>query len=267
MTFSEEFTSTQTEVDFDDLGSSYPTAFGITFTPQVTGICLGVLGLVGSIYVALTFVKPAYDNYTQLKATETEKLGQVQQQESGELSRKMLDAEQKLRESETLRNQVLSLFSSQESLKTLLFDINQLVQKHQAELVSFKPNGTITVVNDGSLGEGVNGRLKRQQFDLTIRGDFSSTQSLLRDLERLQPLLVIRGLQSNLVEEQFVIDIVNVKQQGGQTVATGQAKAKGQDSLETSFTLDAILPLSPEEVAELTPEGETSEEGEQPEGQ
>ncbi|MDJ0597769.1 MAG: pilus assembly protein, partial [Crocosphaera sp.] len=127
MTFSEEFNPTQTDEDFDDLGSSYPTAFGITFTPQITGICLGILGLVGSIYVALNFVKPAYDNYSQLKVTETEKLGQVEQQQSGELSKKMLDAEQKLRESETLRNQVLSLFSSEESLKTLLFDINQLV--------------------------------------------------------------------------------------------------------------------------------------------
>ncbi len=267
MTFSEEFTSTQTDVDFDDLGSNYPTAFGITFTPQVSGICLGLLGLVGSVYVGLTFVKPAYDNYTQLKATEAEKLAQVAQQESGELSRKMLDAEQKLRESEALRSQVLSLFSSEDSLKTILFDINQLVQKHQAELVSFQPDGTITVVDDGSLGEGVNGRLKRQQFNLTVKGDFDSTQSLLRDLERLQPLLVVKGLQTNLAEEQFIIDIIDVKQQGGQTVVTGQTKSKGNDSLETSFTLDAILPLSPEEVAELTPEKETSEGAEQQEGQ
>ena len=253
MTFSEEFNATETDVDFDDLGSSYPTAFGITFTPQITGICLGILGLVGSIYVGLNFVKPAYDNYAQLKTTEAEKLGQVEQQESGELSQKMLDAEQKLRQSESLRNQVLSLFSSEESLKTLLFDINQLVEKHQAELVSFKPNGTIDVVTDGSLGAGVNGRLKRQQFDLTVKGDFGATQSLLRDLERLQPLLVIKGLKSSLVEDQFVIDIVEVNQEGGQTVATSQ------DALETSFTLDAILPLSPEEVAKLTPEGETPE--------
>lgn len=262
MTFSEEFTSTQTDVDFDDVGGNYPTAFGITFTPQVSGICLGLLGLVGSVYVALTFVKPAYDNYTQLRATEAEKLAQVAQQESGELSKKMLDAEEKLRESEAVRNQVLSLFSSEESLKTLLFDINQLVQKHQAELVSFQPNGTITVVNDGSLGEGVNGRLKRQQFNLTVKGDFGSTQSLLRDLERLQPLLVIQELRSNLAEEQFIIDIVDVKQQGGETVVTGQTTSKGNDSLETSFSLDAILPLSPEEVAELT-----TEEEEQPEGE
>ncbi|MDJ0730037.1 MAG: pilus assembly protein [Crocosphaera sp.] len=267
MTFSEEFNSTQTDADFDDLGSSYPTAFGITFTPQVSGIGLGLLGLVGSIYVGLNFVKPAYENYTELRTTEAEKQGQVAQQESGELSQKMLDAEQKLRESESLRNQVLSLFSSEESLKTLLFDINQLVQKHQAELVNFKPNGTITVVDDGSLGAGVNGRLKRQQFELTIRADFGSTQSILRDLERLQPLLVIQGLKSQLVEEKFTIDLVELKQEGGQTVATGQAKAQGKDSLETSFTLDAILPLSPEELAKLTPDGETPENGEQPEGE
>ena len=265
MTFSEEFNPTQSEGDFDDLGSSYPTAFGITFTPQITGICLGILGLVGSVYVALNLVKPAYDNYSQLKMTEAEKLGQVQQQESGELSKRMLDAEQKLRESEALRNQVLSLFSSEESLKTLLFDINQLLEKHQVELVSFQPVGTITVVNDGSLGAGANGRLKRQQFDLTVKGNFGATQSLLRDLERLQPLLVIKGLASRLVEDQFVIDIVDLQQEGGETPATDQKEVPSKD-LESSFSLDAILPLSPDEVAALNPEEETPG-GETPEGE
>ena len=53
MTFSEEFNSTETDTDFEELGSSYPTAFGITFTPQIIGACLGVLGLVGSCRVAL----------------------------------------------------------------------------------------------------------------------------------------------------------------------------------------------------------------------
>ena len=73
MTFSEEFNSTETDTDFEELGSSYPTAFGITFTPRIIGACLGVLGLVGSIYVGLSFVKPAYDNYNELKATEAQK--------------------------------------------------------------------------------------------------------------------------------------------------------------------------------------------------
>lgn len=260
MTFSEEFNSTETDVDFEELGSSYPTAFGITFTPQISGACLGLLGLVGSIYVGLTFVKPAYDNYAQLKDTEAEKQGQVAQQESGELSQQMFEADEKLRKSESLRNDVLSLFSSEESLKTLLVDINRLVEKNQAQLVIFKPKGNITVVQDSSLGAGVNNRLKRQQFELTIKGNFRSTQSLLRDLERLQPLLVMTELNSKLVEENFTIDIVEVKEEGGQTVATGQTQA--QASLETSFTLDAILPLSPEELSKLTAEEQTPEEGE-----
>ncbi|MEL4898570.1 pilus assembly protein [Crocosphaera sp. Alani8] len=258
MTFSEEFNSAQSEEDFEEQSSNYPSAFGITFTPQISGICLGVLGIIGSIYVGLTLVKPAYDNYNQLKTTEAEKQGQVVQQETGEFSQQMLEAEGKLRESESLRNQVLSLFSSEESLKTILLDINQLVEKHQAELVSFQPDGTITIVKDSSLGAGVNNRLKRQKFNLTIKGNFGSTQSILRDLERLQPLLVITGLSSQLVDENFIIDVVNVTQDGG------KVQARGQDTLETSFTLDAILPLSPEELARLTAE-EASEEGEQAE--
>ena len=73
---------------------------------------------------------------------------------------------------------------------------------------------------------------------------------------------MITGLNSKLVEEKFTIDIVEVKDEGGQTVATGQAQTQGQVVLETSFTLDAILPLSPEELSKLTSQEETPEEGE-----
>ncbi|MGK7939277.1 MAG: pilus assembly protein [Crocosphaera sp.] len=260
MTFSDEYNSTQTDVDFDDVGSSYPTAFGITFTPQIIGLILGALGLLGSVYVVFTFVMPAYQSYESLKADEVEKQSQVKRQESGELTEKMVETEAKLRESEALRNQVLALFSNEDSLKTMLFDVNQLVKKHGLELVSFRPDGSITVVEDGSLGSGVNNRLKRQRFNLTIEGGFGSTQSLLRDLERLQPLLVITGLNSKLVEEKFVLDVVDIKEEGGETVITGEAKPQGNGSLETRFILDAILPLNADELAKLAPEAENAEE-------
>ena len=32
------------DADFND-GPNYPSAFGITFTPMISGICLGVLGI------------------------------------------------------------------------------------------------------------------------------------------------------------------------------------------------------------------------------
>ena len=256
MTFAEEFTPEE-ELDFDEGGGNYPTAFGITFTPQVSGIALAVLGVVGSGYVLLNFVMPAYNNYQTLKADEAQKLSQIEQQKSGALDVKQIEAERKLRESQALRGQVLSLFSSETSLKTLLFDVNQLVEKHQAKLVSFQPEGSPTVVSDASLGAGVTNRLKRQRFTLTVEGNFEKTQSLLRDLERLQPLLLINELNSKLVEEKFTIKIVDVQREGGEVVAQGQATAQGQDKVETSFTLDAILPLSPQEAADLTSKSET----------
>jgi len=46
---------------------NYPTAFGITFTPQVGGILFGVLGLLGSLYLFLNVVQPAWENYQKLR--------------------------------------------------------------------------------------------------------------------------------------------------------------------------------------------------------
>ncbi|MEM8780487.1 MAG: pilus assembly protein [Cyanobacteria bacterium P01_G01_bin.49] len=254
-TFSEEFIPEE-EQDFEEDETNYPTAFGITFTPQVSGISLAVLGVLSSAYILLNLVMPAYDNYNTLKADEAAKQSQIEQQKSGKLDTKMIESEQKLRESKALRAQVLSLFSSEQSLKTLLLDVDKLVEKHQAKLLSFQPDGSLTVINDASLGEGVNNRLKRQRFTLTIEGGFGQTQSLLRDLERLQPLLLVQKLNSKLVEEQFTIEIVDVQQEGGEVIAQGQATTQGQDKVETSFILDAILPLSPEEVADLAPKPE-----------
>ncbi|MEA5510728.1 pilus assembly protein [Crocosphaera sp. UHCC 0190] len=249
MTFSEEFTPDE-EQDFGEGGGGYPTAFGITFTPQVTGLGLGLLGVCASVYILLNLVMPAYENYSTLKIDEAEKQSKVDEQKSGKLEEKMLDADRKLRESEALRAQVLSLFSSENSLKTMLLDVNNLVEKHPgAKLVSFKPEGTLTVVNDGSLGQGVNNRLKRQRFTLTIEADFQATQTILQDLERLQPLLLIKGLSSQLSEEKS-----NVKPGGGETIA------QGQNQLKTSFSLDAILPLSQEELVDLAPKPEEGDE-------
>ena len=134
MTFTEEF-STQAE-EFDS-GASYPTAFGITFTPQITGIALGVLGLVGAFYVLSTFFLPAWDEFQKLKADETTKQEQVNQQKSGQLDRKLIDAESRLKQSETRKAQVLALFADPNSLKTLLLDIHKFFVARNVKLESF----------------------------------------------------------------------------------------------------------------------------------
>lgn len=252
MTFSDDL-NTDSDLDLLDGNSDYPAAFGITFTPQVSGIALALLGLVGAGYVLLTFFMPALSEYNTLKADEAEKQGQINRQKSGEIDEKMLQAQTNLKQSEALRNQVLSLFSSEASLKTLLLDLNKFVAARQVKLISFKPTGTVTVVNDGSLGAEVNNRLKRQSFQLEIEGNFEKTHELLQDLERLQPLLIIKQLNSQRLEETFEVKLINEQQNNGENSLQGQVVPKGMDKVKTTFTLDAILPLTPEEVAELAP--------------
>ncbi|NES74023.1 MAG: hypothetical protein F6K24_56985, partial [Okeania sp. SIO2D1] len=39
----------------------YPQAFGVTFTPTVSGVLVGVLGFGVAAYLAYTFVLPAWE--------------------------------------------------------------------------------------------------------------------------------------------------------------------------------------------------------------
>ncbi len=252
MTFAEEFNPEEGQ-DFAAEGGDYPTAFGITFTPRITGMVLALLGVFGAIYIVINFVKPAYDAYQTLKADEAAKQEQVDRQKSGELDRVLLDKELQLKQSEALKSQVLALFSTPNDLQTLLLDINGFVKSRNLKLLSFKPQGDLTVVTDSSLGEAVNNRLKRQQYTLEVEGNYQQTQALLRDLERLQPLLLVRGLKAEKDEQAFAIRLVEVKTNKNELVATGEAVAQGKELIKTAFTLEAIIPLTSEEIAALAP--------------
>lgn len=247
MTISEEFIS-EDEQGFEE-ESSYPVAFGITFTPQVTGIALAALGLVGAAYILMTFVMPAYDQYKTLKAEEQEKLDQVQLQQSGALDQKLLTREGDLIRTQDLKAQVLSLFSNERTLDTLLLDLSRFFAARNVTLLKFQPQGEVTIVNDNSLGASVNNMLKRQSIAVEMEGTFQQTQAVIRDLERLQPLLLVKNLNSQLSEESISVLVVN---SGGSTQVIPQAN----EELTTNFIMDVILPLNPEEAAQFAPQAE-----------
>jgi len=50
MTYTEDFIAAEEGQALDAAAPTYPTAFGVTFTPVViSGVLIGVLGLAGSI--------------------------------------------------------------------------------------------------------------------------------------------------------------------------------------------------------------------------
>ena len=230
MTFADDFISSEGEEL--EAGSNYPTAFGITFTPVVSGITFAIIGLLGGLYIFMNLVIPAQENYQKLKTTKEQQENQVKQQESIRLDKEKVRLEGELKEAQSLKPKILGVFADgSQNSDTLLIDMNGFIEGRKAKLLSFTPEGKEEVITDDSLGTGVNGKLKRQQYKLEIDGTFEQTQSILRNMERLQSLLMVKDFDSKVTEKQILLF-------DGEKVISQR-----ETQLTTKFTVEAILPL------------------------
>lgn len=227
---------------------NYPTAFGITFTPQVGGILFGVLGLLGSLYLFLNVVQPAWENYQKLEEEVKNKQAQVEQQK--EIKIKIEQTKAKLEQAKQKNKQVLSLFANDKTIDTLLLDLNSFVKSRNGRLTSFQPQSgqdSETIVNDSSLGPAVNGKLKRKIYNVEIEGSFDQVQSILRSFERLQALLLVKDFKADLSEPQALLvdkgKVVPVIINKNKTVVPG-----GKPTIKAAFKLVALMPVTEEDA-------------------
>lgn len=245
MTLSDDLNFAEQAAELDAGASTYPVVFGISLTPQIIGIGVGVLGLLGSLYMLLNMVMPAWDTYQQKQAQSSELEGQVLQKKAtvkqkGKVTEELAQAKQQ-------KQQVLALFADEKTLDTLPLDLNRLVEAgnaqvplnaQRAKLQKFVPvTQKPETIADGSLGPEVDGKLKRTSVNVEIVGTYEQTQSILRNIERLQPLLIVRDYQS-------ILSTVQATDRSGKPI-----RRVGPAPITTSFQLQALMPLSPEEIA------------------
>lgn len=288
------------DADFNN-EPNYPSAFGITFTPIISGLCFGVLGIGLAAFVWMTFVEPLRLETEALDAKVKQKEAQLG--DSQKIEADLKKAKVRLVEVQQQRQQVLSLFAQQKNMDTLLLDLNQLIKRNNsgimdgkraklascpdwvkeqfttiadgqrfeeaigplvadAKLRSYKPvvsavaatTATPTVPNlvtDSSLGAELNNKLKRDTIDVAFEGNFNQTQQIFRTIERLQPLLLLRDMN------------IAVGRQGGSPilyeinsnspVPEALRNCQPDTVLKTSFKMDALIPVSPEESKLLVP--------------
>ncbi len=246
MTLADDFISE----DGSDLAADYPTAFGITFTPTVSGIALAVVGLVGAGYIFINMVKPALESYEQVKSQQQEKQGQIDRLKSGDLQQQVANLNAELEAEQELKSKILSLFTNEKDLDTLLLDLSSFIAANQGKLINYAPEGSAAIIQDGSLGNEVNGKLKKISIVLEMEATFPQTQAILRDLERLQPLLVVQSYSSKVSQPPTVVLTANKQE----LIPAKEAK------LQTQLKLDAILPLSPQEQAQSAPQEQNQEQ-------
>ncbi|QYO68363.1 hypothetical protein [Leptolyngbya sp. 7M] len=222
---------------------TYPKVFGVSITPTVGAILLTLLGAVVAYLLWANLVQGTLQRNRELKADIAAKEQQLLNQE--ETQKQIAAARTRLQEAQQLQADVRSLFASEDSLNTLLLDINERVQSvnagitdpaRRATLARFDLNAEESgLITDGSLGGQVNNQLERRVYDVEIRGTFPQTQSIIRNIERLQPLLVVSDLNSSLdaTSQRIVLD------DRGRLTPTGQPDTR----ITTTFKLAALVPV------------------------
>jgi len=244
---------------------SYPEAFGITFTPKVSGILLAILGLGGAAYLAWKVVQPALVENQGLRTQRQEKEGQLQDREviQQQIKQKQAELTQVKQQNQT----VTSLFADEQSVDTLLLDVNRFIKDADGELTSYEPvqvnEEESNIVTDGSLGAAVNGKLKRQSFNLEMEGSYNEIQSILRSIERLQTLVVVKELTTDISTPQGLL--VDDKGEVTPIVKKDEEIIPGaKPTLTTSYRLDVLMPLSEEQKqAEMEAEAAAEEEAQE----
>ncbi len=235
---------------------NYPTAFGITFTPTIGGIIIGVIGLGVAVYLAATQVQPAWEKYQALKNTVQEKESQVQQQE--EIQKKIKETEAKRDQAKRQNKEVLNLFASEKALDTLVLQLNTFVKSRNGSLISFEP------VQEGASGQSGNpdasatlgnGKLKIKSYNVKLEGSFDQVQSIMRSFERLQSLLIPKDFKAEVSDDQGVL----VNPQTGKSVPAifkkenNKAIPGGKPTITTTFRLDALVPVTDEAANKAAP--------------
>jgi type IV pilus assembly protein PilO len=231
---------------------AYPRLFGITITPLVGGVLIALLGAIGAYMLWNSLLQPELTKNQQLKADIADKQQQLLAQQ--ETQRRIAEAKVKLQTAKQLQADVLGLFATEQSIDTLLLDVNERVNSvnagvqdpnKRATLSKFaltpEQSGTIT---DGSLGAAVNNRLQRYVYNVELKGTFPQTASIIRNIERLQPLLIISNLKSGLDGAQKI-----VLDSQGRLIPANQPDTR----ITTSFRMDALVPVKDQPDAASTP--------------
>ncbi|MDZ7961324.1 MAG: pilus assembly protein PilO [Aulosira sp. DedQUE10] len=246
MTLSDDLNFAEHNGEFALESPASPVLFGISITPKIIGIVVGSVGLLGALYLVLNLLMPAWESYQQQQTKVSELQGQVDQKKA--TVKKIDQVKQELDQTKQQQIQVLSLFSNEKTLDTLLLDMNRLIETGnaqipgnpmKAQLKKFVPvTQQAEPITDGSLGIQVDGKLKRTTINVEIAGTYEQTQSIIRNIERLQPLLIFKDYQSILIPESKA------------PLEKGAPMPKrGPASITTSFQLQALMPLTPEERA------------------
>jgi type IV pilus assembly protein PilO len=206
------------------------------------GLLAGVVGIGGAAVIYFTQVQPTSLQVAQLQSEVEAINNEIRQKEAALRDRDKVEAE--LKQAEEQRAKLETIFGNQQDLQVALLMIDQQIRDSGANLRSFKPGAVATAgqVDEQTPGteqkkptqakapaEQTMGLLKKVTYDVEFQGTYPQTIAVLRNIERLRLLLNIT---------KFSMSAPTSRSEDGET-----------PRLTTKFTLEAFVPLTPEELA------------------
>ncbi len=220
--------------------------FGIQFTPKVIGVLIAVAGLAAAIGAFMYVLQPMLTQQEELKTKIAAKESENQAIEAS-LSR-IEEARANLEKAKVAKADVQVLFGDNRSLDTLVLDINNFIRKAGGQFGSVKPATSEVVTTNlfptpapnpkappGTIAP--TGPYKIQPFTVEMTGTFTQTQSIIRNIERLQPMIVLGKYTSDIDPETLQL-VVNEQ---------GKVLRISEPTLKTIFDMVVIVPAPKEE--------------------
>lgn len=240
----------------------------LTLTPAIQGALAAVVGVGIAVFLIWKMVLPAMEKRDQLDADIVKTKQEIQQRQTevaqlNEIKAKQEEAKQK-------RERVITLLPENKVLQTLLLDVNRIVKTRGSQLEGFKPvvsRGNNWIL-EGAGGAGAPapakgkpaaasaGALKLSQaiegetVAIELDGRFDRVRDTLRDLERLQQIVLVDKFTLTIDSETQYVEVNRL----------GSVVGQGKPRIKTRFDLMAVVPVAEEQLAKLAAPPEAKEE-------
>ncbi|OKH13788.1 hypothetical protein [[Limnothrix rosea] IAM M-220] len=236
MAYSEEFKTDLVGDGAEQQG--YFNAFGVEFTSMILGALLAIAGLAGAGALWWFFVKPINAETETLQTELQQKQAELQQKQAAGSENKIAELEAQLVQEERIASEVINAYGKDKQIQTFLLDLNRILTASDIQLVSYEPTSPQPeFITDDTYGEAAINKLKRQTFNVSFENmTYAQVDSMLENLDLLQPLIVLREFSTNIAEPPSYL------------YTERELIPQNPTKLGISFVIDALIAPTPEEL-------------------
>jgi len=230
--------------------------FGITLTGKILGILLGVGGIGLAGYGTLNFTQPAQQQIDNLKTQITTLQGEIEQASIN--GNKLEATKAELDREKAKYNFVLKLLPSQDSLDTLMIDIDRQIPK-TTQVTIGSGLSTVSFEIDSRLQSftpkvsTVAGALHTvYSFDINFDATFPAVINTIQNLEKLRTFMAVKNIKLT----QKPVPTTLLKFQEGVQVSPEDLDKIVKNLppiVSVSFTLEAYVPKAPSDASPTPP--------------